>query len=344
MYNGNIYNIYSNHKDLKSEYNTKKIVLNNVNDLMNIPIQQLRTAQLKNFCGTLFDQLYEEAMDIEHNQEFKSQKKPISNSLRFNKNEKKYSDKGFRNGNIKPLFHKLIKKEDTIKKGNHIKNNNNNINTKINGNGNKIKSNSSGKTKIIKIIKKKIKPKKLNESDLNIKINYNLNINSNNSIKKTNNIHTEQNKKVNNISTNINSLLFGNNNEKNISSKFNDIKLNKIIFSIKYDTRFGEEVGILGSIPILGNWKQNDIFYLKWNNGNIWTGEILIEKIPMDFEFKFVISFNRYVKKWEAGDNNKVTFEKLLNEIKYKKNGYFNKYEYRYDSAKGELLLLCRWE
>ena len=80
-------------------------------------------------------------------------------------------------------------------------------------------------------------------------------------------------------------------------------------------------MGILGSIPILGNWKKNEMFYLKWNNGNIWTGEILNEKIPMDFEFKFVISFNRYVKKWETGNNNKVTFEKLLNEIKYKKMG-----------------------
>ena len=63
-----------------TEYNTKKIVLNNVNDLMNIPIQQLRTAQLKNFCGTLFDQLYQEAMTIEHNQVLKTQNnKPPNN-------------------------------------------------------------------------------------------------------------------------------------------------------------------------------------------------------------------------------------------------------------------------
>ena len=58
------------------------------------------------------------------------------------------------------------------------------------------------------------------------------------------------------------------------------IRINKIIFSIIYDTTFGEEVGILGSMPNLGNWNQTGIFYLKWNNGNIWMGEIPIETNP----------------------------------------------------------------
>ena len=112
MYNGNINNIYSSHKDLKSEYNTKKIVLNNVNDLMNIPVQQLRTAQLKNFCGALFDQLYQEAMAIEHNQELKTQNKQSPKSLKIINNRKMNSEKTLKNNNIKPLIHKLIKKDD----------------------------------------------------------------------------------------------------------------------------------------------------------------------------------------------------------------------------------------
>ena len=129
-----------------------------------------------------------------------------------------------------------------------------------------------------------------------------------------------------------------------MKNNFNNIQINKIIFSIKYNTSFGEEVGILGSIQQLGNWNQNDIFYLKWNDGNIWTGEMIMEMMPIDFEFKFVISSNRNVKKWEPGDNNKVYFDKLLNEIRYKKNGYINKYEYRYDTMNGELLLRCKWD
>ena len=170
MYNRNTYNIYSNKRDLQQdqEYNTKKIVLNSVNDLMNIPIQQLRTAQLKNFCGTLFDQLYQEAMAIEHNQEVKTQNEPspISshNSLKFKKNIKN-TEKTLKNSNIKPILRKLVKKDDNNKiKYTPIRSNN----TKINGN--KKKSVSVEKTKkIIKIIKKIKKPKKLNESDINLK-------------------------------------------------------------------------------------------------------------------------------------------------------------------------------
>ena len=69
----------NNNKDSEAEYNTNKFVLNNMNDLINIPIQQLRTAQLKNFSGALFDQLYEEAMAIEHNQDIK-----VQNNTSFN--------------------------------------------------------------------------------------------------------------------------------------------------------------------------------------------------------------------------------------------------------------------
>ena len=340
MYNGNTYNIYTNNRDLKQdqEYNTKKIILNNANDLMNIPAQQLRTTQLKNFCGNLFDQLYQEAMAIEHNQELKTQNIPSLNSLKITKN--KINNKTFKNSNGKPILHKLIKKDENNKIKNIPIRNNNTI-----MNGNKIKSISAEKTKkIIKIIKKIKKPKKLNES-VNIKIDLNLNINSNiNKNKKHIIIKSDKDKKLNNISTNINSFeKFNTNNNINNENMNNNIQINKIIFSIRYDTQFGEEIGILGSISQLGNWNQNDIFYLKWNNGNIWTGEIIFETIPVDFEFKFIIASNRFIKQWESGDNNKVYFDRLLNEIKYKKKGFFNKYEYRYDSVKGELFLKCRW-
>ena len=346
MYNGNIYNIYTNNRDLQpdQEYNTKKIVLNNTNDLMNIPVQQLRTAQLKNFCGTLFDQIYEEAMDIEHNQELKTQNKPSANPLKYKNNIKMNSEKSLKKTSIKPIVRKLIKKDDNNKiKDIPIGNNNRKIN------GNKVKSISAEKTKkTIKIIKKIKKPKKLNESDINIKIAVNLNINPNSSkVKKHNIIKSDKVNKVKNLNVNINSFdnynTYNNNNTNNIYTNIFNFNINKIIFSIKYDTQFGEEVGILGSIPKLGNWNQNDIFYLQWNNGNKWTGEIIFETMPLDFEFKFVIVSNRNVKKWENGDNNKVYFDQLLNEIKYKKNGFFNKYEYKYDSVKGELLLICKW-
>ena len=339
MHNGYDYDIYSNNsnnKELAAECNNKKIVLNNINDLINIPIQQLRTAQLKNFCGSLFDQLYEEAMVIEHNQEMKTLNKSYSTDVKYKRN----CDTKIKNGILKKVPKKITenkKKEKIAKK----------INEKTSDK--KLKSTSTEKKIVIKIIKKKVKPKKLNESDTNLKMSPQLisntiiykNIRAKKIMSEDN---TNQNTSENSnsmpfyysLNTNINE--FNNNND-------NDIYINKIIFSIKYNTTFGEEVGILGSIPNLGNWNQTGIFYLKWNNGNIWTGEILIEtNPPMDFEFKFVISSNRNVKKWESGDNNKVYFDKLINEIKYKKNGYFNKYEYRYDSTEGILYLQCKWD
>ena len=203
-----------------------KIILNKRSDLINIPIQELRTAQIKNFSGKLFEQIYKEAIDIEHKQ-----------------------------------------------------------NTKLNKTFLEEKENNS---KVIKIINKKINPCKELKENINIEIN-------------------------------------------------------KIKFEIKYDSIYGEEVGILGSNDVLGNWNLNKIFYLKWNDDNIWNGVINVKRPYNDFEFKFVITDDKNIKKWEKGYNNRIIFESLINEIKYKNNGYFDKYEYYYDSINKELYLKCRW-
>ena len=203
-----------------------KIILNKRSDLINIPIQELRTAQIKNFSGKLFEQIYKEAIDIEHKQ-----------------------------------------------------------NTKLNKTFLEEKENNS---KVIKIINKKINPCKELKENINIEID-------------------------------------------------------KIKFEIKYDSIYGEEVGILGSNDILGNWNLNKIFYLKWNDDNIWNGVINVKGPYNDFEFKFVITDNKNIKKWEKGYNNRIIFESLINEIKYKNNGYFDKYKYYYDSINKELYLKCRW-
>ena len=315
---------YSNHNGTESEYNNKKIVLNNKNDLINIPIQQLRTAQLKNFCGSLFDQLYKEAMIIEHNQDMKINKS-ISSNIPDNNIKLK-------NDNLK-----MPRKNDVKSKTVQIKKNN------IKTFEKKKKSTSAERKVVIKIIKKKVKTKKLHESDSNVKTRPQL-ISSTIIYK---NITTNKFITDNNNTNNNNYIPYYHSMNVKMDDDLNNNNLiiNKIIFSIKYDTTFGEEVGILGSIHKLGNWNQGGIFYLKWNNGNIWTGEIDVESNPpIDFEFKFVISSNRKVKRWENGENNKVNFDKLLNEIKYKKNGFFNKYEYRYDSTNNELYLKCKWD
>ena len=57
-----------------NEHITKKIILNKRSDLLNIPIQQLRTAQLKNFSGKLFEQIYKEAFNSFYKSLYKKNK------------------------------------------------------------------------------------------------------------------------------------------------------------------------------------------------------------------------------------------------------------------------------
>ena len=43
-----------------------------------------------------------------------------------------------------------------------------------------------------------------------------------------------------------------------------ELKRSKVTFSINYETRFGEQVFVVGDIPQLGNWKEG--LPLKWTS------------------------------------------------------------------------------
>ena len=147
----------------------------------------------------------------------------------------------------------------------------------------------------------------------------------------------EDEKKNENNNSNINN----NNNIKYISN--NNIR--KITFHIIYNTIFGEEVGILGNLNIFGNWKKDKIFYLKWHEGNRWIGSINYNdfNIKEQFEYKFVISYHKNVKKWESGENNKIDLIKLYQDLIKNKKGKFNKFKYEYNDKSQELLIYCKW-
>ena len=135
--------------------------------------------------------------------------------------------------------------------------------------------------------------------------------------------------------------IFGYNNHEN--NEEDSYPINKIKFSIYYNTLFGQEIAISGSSYKLGNWDKNNLFFLNWTKGNIWVGELDINEEYEDFEFKFVLCNNKNIISWEPGENNNVYFAALLNEIKEYQKGKFNKYEYEYNSDEGELTLNCHW-
>ena len=109
----------------------------------------------------------------------------------------------------------------------------------------------------------------------------------------------------------MNKSFSDNNSNKNkerfkIINGINQLKIEKIIFKIKYDTKMGEDLAVIGSINELGNWQTNRALKMGWNSGNIWKTELYLnDNNIFDFEYKFILTCGGYVKKWEDGNNRK---------------------------------------
>ena len=282
------------------------------------------------------------------------------------------------NSRIKKVISPEInKKRNSSSKFNRILNNLYNINTNTNTNNDfnhnqntiiskevktEDKNNKYEKSlsSIFNEIKKKQR-KKYYFSLLQKKINYLKQIKSNNKFNQntnfiqTNNIfntNTENiihNENKNDINTNNNNYKTyddsrkKHHNSKGFRNNNNDHKINKIRIEFKYDSNYGDNIGILGSTDQLGNWCQDKILYLKWNYGNIWSNSIDVDNYNLEnFEFKFIISHDGTIY-WEKGYNYLVDFEALIDEIKHYKKGRFNKYEYIYKKDSSELILKCKW-
>ena len=82
-----------------------------------------------------------------------------------------------------------------------------------------------------------------------------------------------------------------------------EIKLIK--FEIKFDTKLGESLAVIGSLNELGLWKENRALKMEWNPGNIWKSCIYLNNYNniIDFEYKFIILENGQIKFWEDGNN-----------------------------------------
>ena len=141
-----------------------------------------------------------------------------------------------------------------------------------------------------------------------------------------------------------NEIIIGNINRTVINNiSFPKYPLKSIVFRIVFDSKFGENVCILGSIPELGLWNLNGALFLKWNEGNIWNGEIKIERNLNYFEFKYAIEENNKIKIWQPGENNKINFEELIGKFGINNYGKYNNVEFVYILEKGTLLINFCW-
>ena len=212
-------------------------------------------------------------------------------------------------------------------------------NSKFNQNTNYIQTNHNFNANNENIIHNENK----NDANINSNSTYNNNSdNNNNNIGNSNNNYSDISNNKNNNKTYDNSKR-KHHKSKGFRNNNNDHKINKIKFEFKYDSNYGDNIGVLGSTDQLGNWCQDKILYLKWNYGNIWSNSIDVDNYNLEnFEFKFIISHDGTIY-WEKGYNYLVDFEALIDEIKYYKKGRFNKYEYIYKKYSSELVLQCKW-
>lgn len=287
----------------------EKIVINSISDLLKIPIHQIHNTKLENFSGDYFDKIYEETIKMETDQEVNKSR----NSIKIETKDKILKQK------VKSINEPKMKKNN---KNILIKNEkeNNSINIKhyyeedceIPPNKNRIEYQY-----IENINQKDIYPKddETQDNDENLEKN-----DFNGSYSKPKNIDDIPKGKT---------LL---------------IPIKKIIFSINYNSIYGEEVAILGSLPKLGIWQLTGALPLHWNEGNNWTGEIIVENEDcQNFEFKFIVVEKGKIKKWENGDNNIVIFDELINNILSNKVGRYNKYKYEYNKEQEILTIRCNW-
>ena len=144
---------------------------------------------------------------------------------------------------------------------------------------------------------------------------------------------------------------YKNNSNINNINGFNLFKTEKIIFQIKYDTKLGEDLAVIGSINELGNWKPYNALKMGWNEGNIWKTELYInDNTILDFEYKFILTCGGSVKRWEEGYNRKFNFSEIKKLIEIcpweGTNIHLNNYQGKsldFNYNDNTLTMICWW-
>ena len=128
-----------------------------------------------------------------------------------------------------------------------------------------------------------------------------------------------------------------------------DIRIDRIVFQMKYQTIMGQELGVIGSLNDIGNWDQNKAQKLRWTDGNVWIKDINYQN-NTDFEFKFIFIESGKVKTWEDGNNRAFKFNDIKSRLE---NGNLNgdlvlvnnvaQQNYELDIKTNTLKIICDW-
>ena len=138
---------------------------------------------------------------------------------------------------------------------------------------------------------------------------------------------------------------------QNFFINLNPFKIERIFFQIKYDTKFGEDISVIGSIYELGNWESNRALKMSWNDGNIWKGELYSGSNNIsEFEYKFILVCGGQIKKWEEGSNRKFNLLQIKSLIEAYPGNYSHIYlksiegkDICFNIDDNSLTIICFW-
>ena len=73
-----------------------------------------------------------------------------------------------------------------------------------------------------------------------------------------------------------------------------------VTFKISYETKFGQELAVVGSIGELGEWKDYD-HWLQWTDGHIWVSKAPLITKSSTFRYKYALLDTDRNLIWESG-------------------------------------------
>ena len=78
-----------------------------------------------------------------------------------------------------------------------------------------------------------------------------------------------------------------------------------LTLKVTYETKMGQSIGILGSIPQLGCWNTDNILKMTWSEGHVWVAENVKVSIEYGdkqyFMYKYVVINNGNLERYEQG-------------------------------------------
>ncbi len=80
-----------------------------------------------------------------------------------------------------------------------------------------------------------------------------------------------------------------------------------IYFEVKYASKQGEELYVVGDKPELGNWKPEAATKLRFADAQTWKGMVTMnaDKAQQNIEYKYIVKKGDQVERWEEGGNHR---------------------------------------